>query len=82
MIDFSDPPPTFRTATGLPILARRSPQLTNGHGLGGADEKERVDGMPLGDVFIETMRKAWGIQEAKRRESMSPKYALGVIMEL
>ena len=73
MIDFEDPPPGLRSSTGLSILARRSPQLTNGHGLGGADEKARVGGMPLGDVFIETMRRAWSIQEARRRESMSPK---------
>ena len=29
--------------------------------------------MPLGDIFTTIMRKAWGIQDAKRRETMSPK---------
>lgn len=78
MIDFEDPSNPLRSSTGLSILARRSPQLTNGHGLGGTDEKTRVGGMPLGDVFIETMRKAWSIQEARRRESMSPKCVISL----
>lgn len=30
--------------------------------------------MPLGDIFTTVMRKAWGIQDAKRRETMSPKW--------
>ena len=29
--------------------------------------------MPLGDIFITIMKKAWDLQDAKRRESMSPK---------
>ena len=63
----------MQPAHGAHILARRSPQLTNGHGLGGADERARVDDMPLGDVFTATLLKAWAIQDARRRESMSPK---------
>ena len=59
---------------GPSILARRSPQLTNGHGRGGADELAWAEGMPLGDVFTQIMCKAWDIQDARRRESMSPKY--------
>lgn len=30
--------------------------------------------MPLGDVFIDIMRKAWGIREGRTRQNMSPKY--------
>ncbi|KAH9943555.1 cysteine proteinase [Amylocystis lapponica] len=61
------------------VVARRSPQLTNGHGVGGPHEQEWVEGMPLGDVFVGTLRKAWAIQEARRRESMSPKEILTTI---
>ena len=30
--------------------------------------------MPLGDVFIDVMRKAWDIREGRTRQNMSPKY--------
>ena len=73
LVYFQAVPPSIQPAEGPSILSRRSPQLTNGHGLGGSDEMEREDGMPLGDVFITIMRKAWDAQDAKRRETMSPK---------
>ena len=47
--------------------------MTNGHGRGGDSEMEWTEGMPLGDIFTTIMKKAWDIQDAKRRESMSPK---------
>ncbi|EKM57052.1 uncharacterized protein PHACADRAFT_160590 [Phanerochaete carnosa HHB-10118-sp] len=57
----------------------RSPQLTNGHGVAGKYEHEWVEGMPLGDVFLATMQKAWGIQQSHRRETMSPRDLLNAI---
>ena len=59
--------------THTPILSRRSPQLTNGHGYGGADEIAWEQSMPLGDLFIALLEKAWNIQINRRRESLSPK---------
>lgn len=56
-----------------PITSRRSPQLTNGHGRGGEDEKEWESGMPLGDVFTAMMEKAWSYQEERRRQSLTPR---------
>ena len=56
------------------IAPYRSPALTNGHEVGGPYERKWVQGMPLGDVFVATMQKAWTIQQSHRRESMSPKY--------
>lgn len=47
--------------------------LTNGHRLGGQDERGWVEGMPLGDIFIVIMQKAWTAQAVRRRESISPK---------
>ena len=55
------------------IAARRSPQLTNGHGRGGPAEKQWEQGMPLGDVFVSLMERAWKIQEERERVSMSPR---------
>ena len=57
----------------LPISSPRSPQLTNGHGRGGELEKEWENGMPLGDVFVKLMEKAWKLQDERMRSSMSPK---------
>ena len=57
------------------VAPYKSPALTNGHGLAGQYEHQWIQGMPLGDVFLATMQKAWGIQASHTRESMSPKYA-------
>ncbi|KII91330.1 hypothetical protein PLICRDRAFT_89654 [Plicaturopsis crispa FD-325 SS-3] len=61
------------------VAARRSPQLTNGHGVAGKDEREFVEGMPLGDTFVAVMQRAWVLQEQKRRESISPRDILSTI---
>jgi len=57
-------------------VARRSPLLTNGHGIGGQFEQQHVEGMPLGDTFVATMQKAWEFQDSVKRQSMSPKEIL------
>ncbi|TBU29366.1 cysteine proteinase [Dichomitus squalens] len=79
LVHFQSVPASLQPAEGPSILARRSPQLTNGHGIGGADELAWTEGMPLGDIFTTIMRKAWDIQDAKRRETMSPKEILTTI---
>ncbi|OCB90513.1 cysteine proteinase [Sanghuangporus baumii] len=62
-----------------PVSSRRSPQLTNAHGVGGEFEREREMGMPLGDTFVQLMLKAWNIQDERMRQSMSPKELLQAI---
>ncbi|KAL5514360.1 hypothetical protein ACEPAG_2448 [Sanghuangporus baumii] len=62
-----------------PVSSRRSPQLTNAHGVGGEFERERDMGMPLGDTFVQLMLKAWNIQDERMRQSMSPKDLLQAI---
>ncbi|GLB39187.1 putative peptidase C19 [Lyophyllum shimeji] len=58
----------------------RSPLLTNGrHKLGGRYEKGRVDTMPIGDVFLDLMVRAWQSQSHKKREILSPKPLLGIL---
>ncbi|TFK49410.1 peptidase C19, ubiquitin carboxyl-terminal hydrolase 2 [Heliocybe sulcata] len=80
LVHFQPIPPSIQDGTVTsPILASRSPQLTNGHGLGGEYEKEWVEGMALGDVFVRVMEKAWHIQNDRRREHMSPKELLSAI---
>lgn len=71
LINFEDLPPS--------LAPYRSPQLTNGHGVAGQYEHPWEAGMPLGDVFVATMQKAWGIQQSHKRESMSPRDLLQAI---
>ncbi|KAI0707530.1 hypothetical protein C8T65DRAFT_650817 [Cerioporus squamosus] len=79
LVHFQAVPQSLQPPQGPSILARRSPQLTNGHGRGGASELAWTEGMPLGDIFTTIMKKAWDIQDAKRRETMSPKEILTTI---
>ncbi|CCM00727.1 uncharacterized protein FIBRA_02767 [Fibroporia radiculosa] len=76
LVNFRSVPASLKSTLGTSIVAQRSPQLTNGHGLGGQYEHAKVEDMPLGDTFIDVMRKGWDIQESQRRESMSPKELL------
>jgi hypothetical protein len=67
LVHFADAPvPT-------PIAPRRSPLLTNGHGVAGADDHAWEGGMPLGDAVVKVLLRAWAIRAQQRRESMSPK---------
>ncbi|KAI1788083.1 cysteine proteinase [Ganoderma leucocontextum] len=79
LVYFRHVSPAIQPARGPSILSRRAPQLTNGHGLGGPDELQWTEGMPLGDIFTTIMHKAWDIQDAKRRETISPKEILTTI---
>jgi len=66
--------PQSLSLTNVPsISSRRSPQLTNGHGLAGEFEQKWVAGMPIGDVFVYLMHKAWSIQNNRQRENLSPR---------
>ncbi|KDQ60124.1 hypothetical protein JAAARDRAFT_32498 [Jaapia argillacea MUCL 33604] len=77
---FTPIPPNLVDATSTPpISPRRSPQLTNGHGFGGEEERAWVEGMPVGDVFLKMMLRAWDSQAERRRECMSPRELLSVI---
>ncbi|THH28444.1 hypothetical protein EUX98_g5736 [Antrodiella citrinella] len=70
---------SLHDTAGSSITSRRSPLLTNGHGVGGQHEQARCEGMPLGDVWLDTMQRAWDVQDARKRESMSPKDVLTTI---
>ncbi|KAI0701960.1 hypothetical protein BC835DRAFT_1404423 [Cytidiella melzeri] len=79
LVNFEDIPSSSSASTSTTIAARNSPQLTNGHGHGGEYEHEWEQGMPLGDVFVMLLQKAWGIQQNQSRQSMSPKEMLTTI---
>ncbi|KLO05723.1 cysteine proteinase [Schizopora paradoxa] len=60
----------------IPLASRRSPQLTNGHGNAGEFERKWEEGMPLGDIFVMLMNRAWATQEERQRINLSPKEIL------
>ncbi|PPQ75618.1 hypothetical protein CVT24_010986 [Panaeolus cyanescens] len=62
-----------------PILPQRSPQLTNGHNIAGKYEQPWVNMMPIGDVFLSIMYKAWDMQDARKRDVLSPKHVLSTL---
>lgn len=64
------------------LASRRSPLLTNGHGLAGEYEKKWVNAMPIGDVFLNVLRRAWETQYHRRHENISPKYVPCVFRSL
>ncbi|KAG5642609.1 hypothetical protein DXG03_002507 [Asterophora parasitica] len=57
----------------------RSPLLTNAHKLGGQYDQPWVDTMPIGDVFLDLMVRAWDSQSLHMRQSLSPKPILGAL---
>lgn len=74
LVNFEDSPSGSTT-----VAPYRSPALTNGHGVGAQYEQKWVQGMPLGDVFVVTMQRAWAVQESHKRESMSPRYVYSLV---
>ncbi|KIY71385.1 cysteine proteinase [Cylindrobasidium torrendii FP15055 ss-10] len=61
------------------LYARRSPLLTNGTKLAGEFKEEWVDTMPIGDIFINTMLRAWDAQRNQRRENQTPRNLLAAL---
>jgi ubiquitin carboxyl-terminal hydrolase 16/45 len=75
LVHFNPIPPEIQMTATTQIVSRRSPQLTNGHNLAGKYEQPWVNSMPIGDMFLTVMYKAWDSQAARRRDILSPKYA-------
>lgn len=63
----------FQTETSGPIIATRSPQLTNSHGLGGPADHKPINAMPLGDAFVQFLLGAWSIRDNRKRETGKPR---------
>ncbi|KIK55043.1 hypothetical protein GYMLUDRAFT_888410 [Collybiopsis luxurians FD-317 M1] len=73
LVHFEPIPPKVQEQSNTLLASQRSPQLTNGHQLGGIYEQRWVDSMPIGDVFISVMYRAWEAQRLRRRDILSPK---------
>ncbi|KAF4616690.1 hypothetical protein D9613_008484 [Agrocybe pediades] len=79
LVHFNPIPVEIQRTAATPIASKRSPQLTNGHNLAGAYEHPWVNTMPIGDVFLTVMYKAWDSQSKRKRESQSPKSILNAL---
>jgi hypothetical protein len=73
LVLFNPIPPEIQRTASTPIVSRRSPQLTNGHNLGGAYEQPWINNMPIGDRFLAVLYQAWQSQGARRRDVISPR---------
>ncbi|KAH7910683.1 peptidase C19, ubiquitin carboxyl-terminal hydrolase 2 [Hygrophoropsis aurantiaca] len=79
LVQFQSIPLEVQQSAITHIVPWRSPELTNGHGLGGRYERQREAGLPIGDQFVSVLLKAWSIQNNRQRESMSPKDILSAV---
>ncbi|KAF9063496.1 hypothetical protein BDP27DRAFT_1335048 [Rhodocollybia butyracea] len=79
LVHFDPIPPQVQAHSSTLLASHRSPQLTNGHDLGGIYEKKWVNTMPIGDVFIGVTWRAWEAQRLRKRESMSPRPLLNAL---
>ncbi|KJA16648.1 hypothetical protein HYPSUDRAFT_47129 [Hypholoma sublateritium FD-334 SS-4] len=79
LVLFAPIPQEMQMNAASPIVSRRSPQLTNGHNLAGSYEQPWVNSMPIGDMFLTVMYKAWDSQAAKRKDVLSPKPILAAL---
>ncbi|KAF7365127.1 Ubiquitin carboxyl-terminal hydrolase [Mycena venus] len=73
LVHFAPIPPSTQAHSATLLASRRSPQLTNGHDLAGEYEKKWVNTMPIGDMFLSVLHRAWEAQYHRRRENLSPK---------
>ncbi|KAF8908648.1 hypothetical protein CPB84DRAFT_1767165 [Gymnopilus junonius] len=79
LVHFNPIPPEIQQVASTPIVSRRSPQLTNGHNLAGEYEQPWVNTMPIGDMFLTVMYKAWDSQAMRKRDVLSPKSILAAL---
>ncbi|KAG5654546.1 hypothetical protein H0H81_000071 [Sphagnurus paluster] len=59
--------------------SRRSPLLTNARPVSGEFNKPFDKAMPIGDMFLQLMNKAWDSQARQARESLTPKPLLTIL---
>ncbi|KAJ7698621.1 hypothetical protein B0H17DRAFT_1196724 [Mycena rosella] len=79
LVHFAPIAPLTQSHSATLLAARRSPQLTNGHDLAGEYEKKWVNTMPIGDMFLNVLHRAWEAQHHRRRENLSPKPILAAL---
>ncbi|KAJ7255305.1 hypothetical protein C8J57DRAFT_1346057 [Mycena rebaudengoi] len=79
LVHFAPIPEQTQAHSATLLASRRSPQLTNGHGLAGEYEQKWVDTMPIGDMFLNVVHRAWDAQRHRRRDNLSPKPLLATL---
>ncbi|KAF9226350.1 cysteine proteinase [Gyrodon lividus] len=79
LVQFKPISPAIQLSSHISVASRRSPELTNGHGLGGEYDQPWAAGLPIGDQFISVVQRAWDIRNSRKRESMSPKEILSAL---
>ncbi|KAF9239325.1 peptidase C19, ubiquitin carboxyl-terminal hydrolase 2 [Melanogaster broomeanus] len=79
LVQFKPIPPAVQLSSHIPVASHRSPGLTNGHGLGGEYEQPWIPGLAISDQVISVMRRAWDMQNSRKRESMSPREILSAL---
>ncbi|KAJ7151069.1 hypothetical protein C8R46DRAFT_492893 [Mycena filopes] len=80
LVHFAPIPPSTQAHTATLLAARRSPQLTNGNDLAGEYERKWVNTMPIGDMFLNVLHRAWEAQYARKRDTnLSPKPLLSAL---
>ncbi|KAF8158882.1 hypothetical protein K438DRAFT_327171 [Mycena galopus ATCC 62051] len=79
LVHFAPIPPSTQARSATLLASRRSPHLTNGHGIAGEYEKPWVNTMPIGDMFLNVLHRAWDAQYRRRRDNLSPKPILAAL---
>ncbi|KAE9390317.1 peptidase C19, ubiquitin carboxyl-terminal hydrolase 2 [Gymnopus androsaceus JB14] len=79
LIHFEPIPEQVQRHSSALLASQRSPLLTNGHQLAGIYDQKWVNSMPIGDVFIGVMYRAWEAQRLRKRESQSPRQLLATL---
>ncbi|KAJ6616477.1 hypothetical protein B0H10DRAFT_2037202 [Mycena sp. CBHHK59/15] len=79
LVHFAPIPPLTQSHSATLLASRRSPQLTNGHDLAGEYEQKWVNTMPIGDMFLNVVHRAWEAQSHRRRENISPRPILSAL---
>ncbi|KAJ7484417.1 hypothetical protein FB451DRAFT_84459 [Mycena latifolia] len=79
LVHFAPISPSTQSHSATLLASRRSPQLTNGHNIAGEYEKKWVNTMPIGDMFLNVLHRAWEAQHHRRRENISPKPILAAL---
>ncbi|KAG1902495.1 peptidase C19, ubiquitin carboxyl-terminal hydrolase 2 [Suillus fuscotomentosus] len=79
LVLFQDIPPAVQLSASIPVASRRSPELTNGHGLAGHYERPWTPGLPIGDLFVTLLRQAWAMQDDRQRNYLKPKELLASV---
>ncbi|TEB31837.1 peptidase C19, ubiquitin carboxyl-terminal hydrolase 2 [Coprinellus micaceus] len=79
LVHFAPIPQAVQDRAPTLLAGQRSPHLTNGHNLAGPYDKPWVNTMPIGDVFLSVMYKAWNAQAKRERVSLSPRSLLGTL---